>query len=369
MNRRDLLKKMKVAGSGLSLSSAMAEPTARTGHEQKIGLAILGLGFFASYVIPRIQFSAHTTITALISSDPNKASQWVESFGLSGVKIYAYETMDRIKEDPAIDAVYIATPVGTHAQFAIQALQAGKHVMVEKTMAATFAEGQRMIQMAREMGRKLMVAYRARNEPFNQQAIDWAKEQTYGAVRAITAHKGFLIGDRLGKDQWRLNKKLAGGGALLDIGIYSIQASRYLAGSEPIAALAMTQDIDPRMDEVESHLTFMLKFPNGVLATGSASWGYDLQNHYTVGTEHASYSLHPATSNGNLRLHVTQHQPKQITEHFLRDVDQIEAEFAHFADCIHNDLTPLTDGEEGLNDLRVIEALYLSVAENRVVKL
>ena len=371
MNRRDLIKSSILASSGLMLTraSSTAHSNQQQNNDSKIGIAVLGLGYFASYVAPKIQTSNHSKITALISSDRQKAQRWAKRFGVDEAHIYNYQQVAKVTEDKSVDAVYIVTPVGTHAKFAIQALNAGKHVIVEKTMAASSAEAKQMIAAAKRNNRKLMVAYRARYEPFNQAAIQYAREETYGPVRSIAAHKGFLISPRLGKDNWRLNKQLAGGGALLDIGIYSIQACRYIAGSEPLEVFATTQSISDQFKEVEEHISFMLKFPGGILATGSASWGYDLQNYYQVGAEQASFELNPATSNQNLRLHVTQHNPKTVSEQFLRNIDQIDAEFAHFADCIKHDKQPLTDGTEGLNDLKVIEALYQSAAEQRLIRL
>ena len=215
-----------------------------------------------------------------------------------------------------------------------------------------------------------MVAYRARYEPYNQKAIQFARERTYGKVNSIAAHKGFFIGDKLGKDNWRINRKLAGGGALVDIGVYSVQACRYIAGAEPIevSAFSHSESGDQRFAEVEEQLSFMLRFPQGLLATGSASWNYSLQNYYTVGATDASYTLDPATSNTNLRMEVTQMEPRVKAEHLLRNIDQIAAEFDHFSSCIVSGEEPLTNGEEGIKDLKVIRALYRSAAQNKPVK-
>jgi predicted dehydrogenase len=188
-------------------------------------------------------------------------------------------------------------------------------------------------------------------------------------VTSISAHKGFVIGTNLGKNSWRLNKTLAGGGASLDIGIYSIQACRYIAASKPIEVFAFKTNTDARFAEVDETMIFTIKFDNGILATGSASWNYGLQNYYRVATTKDYYYLDPATSNENLRLHVKQESPTQLAEQFLRNVDQIPVMFDHFSDSIIQDKKPLTDGYEGLEDLKVVEAIYKSITEARPIAL
>ncbi len=370
LTRRSFTKVAASAAGLIALApKGLAAPEAP--NRRKIRYAVAGLGSFASYVAPRIHASRHSAITALVSSDAAKATSWAADYGVPDSCLYDFDAICALADNDQVDAVYIATPVGTHARYAIAALEAGKHVMVEKTMAATTADAQAMIDAARKNNRKLMVAYRARYEPFNKQAMAFAREQTFGRVTSIAAHKGFLIGDRLGKKQWRTKRALAGGGALTDIGIYSIQACRTIAGAEPVevSAFAHSNPGDERFKEVEQSLSFMLRFKDGLLATGSASWDYALQNDYRVGAERGSYELAPATSNLNLRLFVNTREPRARTERFLRNIDQIDAEFAHFADCIHEGREPDTPGEEGLKDLRVIEALYRSAREGRPVLL
>ena len=370
LKRRDFIRKASAIG-GLSLLSKISFGQSQTASPEKVRYAVVGLGFFASYVIPRIQASSHSKVTALISSDNTKSLEWSKKYRIPEKNLYRYEDLSWIANNDDIDAVYIATPVGTHAQFALEALRAGKHVIVEKTMAGSVQEAEAMIAAAKTNNRKLMVAYRARYEPYNQQAIKFARDKTFGKVTSITAHKGFMIGDKLGKGNWRTNRKLASGGALVDIGIYSIQACRYIAGAEPVEVFAFQHSpvLDSRFAEVEESLSFMLKFPDGLLATGSASWNYNLQNYYRVGAEQGNYVLDPATSNQNLRLTVNTRQPRISSERFLRNIDQIDAQFGHFSDCILNDKAPLTPGEEGLKDLVVIEALYRSVSLGQPVSI
>jgi predicted dehydrogenase len=372
MNRRSLLKKLAVTGTSVTaLPSSVTAMKAENSKDGRIGYAILGLGNFASYVVPRLKYCTKSKIAALISSDPLKAKQWAGQYQLGDIAIYHYDDFDKVRKNQSVDAVYIATPVGTHAHFAQLALSAGKHVLTEKTMAASVEQGQQMIDAARLANRKLMVAYRARFEPYNQACIDFVRDETFGKVTSITAHKGFAIGDQLGKNQWRISKTLAGGGALMDIGIYSIQACRYLAGMEPIEVFAFSTSTpnDQRFFEVEEDISFTLRFPNGILATGSASWSYSLQNYFRVGGSKGYFELEPATSNMNLRMQVKQENPTLIGERFYPAVDQIPAMFDHFSNCILENSEPKTAGTEGLKDLQVIDAIYQSIREKRPVTL
>jgi len=372
MKRRELIK-----NGGLAIIASAIAPSVLAQEKEndfslekeKIGYAILGLGFFASYVIPKIKMCEKSKVTALISNDKDKANEWKTKYNLSNCKIYNYDEFNKIKNDTSIDSIYIATPVGTHKDFALKSFEAGKHVMTEKTMAKSPKEGLQMINAAKSANKKLMVAYRARYEPFNQDCIESIKNETYGKITAITAHKGFFIGDRLGKDNWRIDKELAGGGALTDIGIYSVQACRYLTGQEPTEVFAFATKNKSKFNDLEESLSFTLKFNDNVLATGSASWNYSLQNYFRVGTTNGYLQLEPATSNTNLRMIVKQENPTIIGEKYLRNIDQIPAMFDHFSDCILNNKEPKTNGEEGLKDLKVIQALYESVEKNRPIHL
>jgi predicted dehydrogenase len=367
MNRRQFIRLSGGLVGSVVASSALGQLQFTADQNKKVGYAVVGLGFFSGYVIPRIQESDHSRVTALVSSDKTKALEWAAKYGIPAKHIFTYEEFDKLARLKEVDAVYIATPVGTHCEFAIEALNAGKHVIVEKTMAATVAEAKKMTVLAEQKGKKLMVAYRARYEPFNQLAAQLAKENSFGKVSSVMAHKGFYIGAQLGKNNWRINKTLAGGGALLDIGIYSIQAIRCIAGTEPLSVMAMSYSTpgDQRFKEVEEHLTFLLRFPNGILASGSASWGYALQNYYRVVAENNSYELDPASSNGNLQLKV--HKATEQELPVLTNVDQIKSQFAHFSHCILQQSQPETDGYEGIKDLAVVEAIYQSARTGQEV--
>ena len=179
---------------------------------------------------------------------------------LNPKNIYNYENYDSIKNNPEVDVIYIVLPNGMHAEYTVRGLQAGKHVLCEKPMANTPAECQQMIDAGHKADRKLMVAYRCRYEPYNHEAIRIARSGELGPTQMILADAGFRIGD---PKQWRLNKQMAGGGSMMDIGIYALNAARYLTGEEPTEVNAMIYSTpgDPRFKEVEEHVTFPAAIP------------------------------------------------------------------------------------------------------------
>jgi predicted dehydrogenase len=352
-----------------------AEPNAQ--NDDKVGWAVVGLGNYAQYAMERLASARRSTISSLVSADPDKAKGCATKFGVRGENIFNYSTFDRIANDPKIEVVYIVTPNSLHADFAIRAMEAGKHVVVEKTMAATSKDALRMIETSKRTERKLMVAYRARFDPFNQAAIRMSRDEEFGKITSIAAHKGFVIGDNLGKDRWRTKRSMIGGGALIDIGVYSIQACRYIAGQDPVevSAIAHSTPNDPRFAEVEESISFSMRFPNGILATGSASWNYSLQNYYRVVGTRGWYELDPATSNANLRMFAsTERTPRQgqpgrvVEERMFPNVDQLPLMFDHFSDCVRTGAQPLIPIDDGLRDLEVIEAVYESARTGRTVK-
>jgi predicted dehydrogenase len=212
----------------------------------------------------------------------------------------------------------------------------------------------------------LMVAYRCRYEPYNLEAIRMARSAELGPTKVIVADHGFNIGD---PTQWRLNKNLAGGGSLMDIGIYSLNAARYLTGEEPteLNAMSYTTPGDPRFKEVEETINFQLRFPSGILANCSSSYGYDSQNHYrVVGTE-GWFELEPATLYSGLRMRV-QHR-NVLEERELPVRDHFALEMDHMSGCVMENKEPLTPGEEGLRDLRIMMAIYESAKNGAPVKL
>ena len=223
-----------------------------------------------------------------------------------------------------------------------------------------------MIAAAKAANKKLMIGYRVRYEPFNQTMIKMAQDVTeMGPTRMILADAGFNIGDPA---QWRLRKAMAGGGSLMDIGIYSLNAARYLSGEEPseVNAMMHTTPNDPRFTEVEENINFQLKFPSGILANCTSSYGVNL-GRFRVFKPRGSFELDPASSYAGLRMRVF--RGGSVEERILPQRDHFALEMDHLSSSIMNNTEPLTPGEEGLKDLRVMMAIYEAARTGRTVKL
>ena len=355
---------MNVAGA--LLKDAEAQLVVPDPPGKKLGWAVVGLGSLAiNQILPAFAKCEKSRVVAFVSGHPDKAHKLALRYGVSSKNIYNYENYDSIKDNPEIDVIYIVLPNGMHAEYTVRGLQAGKHVLGEKPMANTPAECQQMIDAAKKADRKLMVAYRCRYETYNREAIRIARSGELGPTQMILADTGFAIGD---PTQWRLNKKLAGGGSMMDIGIYALNASRYLSGEEPTEVNAMLYSTpnDPRFKEVEEHVTFQLRFPSGILANCTSSYGYFHQSHFRVMGTDARLCMDPATWYSGLRMWIE--RGNTIEEKELPVVDHFASEMDHMSDCVMQNKQPLTPGEEGLHDITLIHAVYESARNGKTVK-
>lgn len=222
-----------------------------------------------------------------------------------------------------------------------------------------------MIDAAKTADRKLMVAYRLRYEPYTQALIKSVRDEEMGPLRFVLADAGFSIGD---PDQWRLKKAMAGGGSLMDIGIYSLNAARYITAEEPVEVFAMAHSTpgDPRFKEVEENVAFQLRFPSGVLANCTSSYGSPLNRFRAVGTK-GWIELEPALSYSGLRMRAG--AGRTLEERFHPVVDHFAAEMDHLSGAVMEGTDPLTPGEEGLADLRIMMAIYESARTRSAIRL
>jgi predicted dehydrogenase len=353
--------------AGTLLPQAHAQLRVPDPPGKKLGWAIVGLGSLSiNQILPAFAKCEKSKVVAFVSGHADKANKLALRYGVNPKNIYNYQNYDTIRDNPEVDVIYIVLPNGMHAEYTIRGHQAGKHVLCEKPMANTPAECQQMIDAARKTNRKLMIAYRCRYEPYNQEAIRISRSHEMGPTQMILADTGFAIGD---PNQWRLTKKLGGGGSMMDIGIYALNASRYLTGEEPTEVNAMIHSTpgDPRFREVEEHVTFQLRFPSGILANCSSSYGYFHQSHFRVMGTEARLVMDPATWYSGLRMYKEQGNIVETID--LPVVDHFAAEMDHMSDCVMQNKEPLTPGEEGLRDITLIQAIYRAAQSSQTVKL
>jgi len=366
IDRRAFLQRL---GGGLAAASFAPLPLlAETRQERKLGWAIVGLGGYATrQIMPQFKNCRFSKITALVSGSPDKARTLAQEYGVPQRSIYDYRNFDSIRDNPEVDIVYVVLPNGLHAEYTIRAARAGKHVMCEKPMANTVRECEQMIAACRQAGKKLMIGYRSRFEPHNVEAIRVARAQELGPSRVIVADHGFNIGN---PNQWRLKRELSGGGSLMDIGVYSVQAARYLTGEEPTAvnAVESTDRSDPRFREVEDIINFQLRFPSGVVANCVSSYSSPHNRYRLVGTR-GWLELEPATgySGQSMRVRVGNTTENRIPPEPTRN--QFVGQLDHLSECVLRDREPLVPGEEGLRDLRVMTAIYEAARTGRTIPL
>ncbi len=353
------------AASGL-LPNALRGQTAAAGSAPiaPVGYCIVGLGRISvDHFMPGLLQSQHGKVTGLVSGDPAKAQKLAAQYNVPMSSVYSYEQYDRIRDNPAIDAVYIGLPNSQHAEFTIRAAKAGKHVLCEKPMATTVADSQAMIAACEQARRKLMIAYRCQLEPVNLKAIELIRSGSIGKVQALESANGFNIQP----GEWRLNRKLAGGGPLMDVGIYSLNASRYLTGEEPqvLAAYSSVIDKDGRFNEVEENVSWTMRFPSGIVASCATTYGASMDGFVRVHGSQGMLELSPAF--GYEGIHMTgftqapggPKQPIDMPEG-IKDPQQFTNQADYFADCIRNNKPVKMSGEEGLRDMELMMQIYRS---------
>lgn len=338
--------------------------------EKKLGWAIVGLGKFATQqLIPSFAECKSSKLVALVSGDRTKAEGIAQKYGVNPKNIYNYQNYDTIRDNPEVDIIYIVLPNGMHAEYTIRGAQAGKHIMCEKPMANTVEDCQAMIDACNKANRKLMIAYRAQYEPYNLAAIEIARQKKeLGQLKAIVADHGRNLDPSDKADQWRMDKKLAGGGSLMDIGIYSLQAARYITGEEPVEISAMMYSTpgDPRFKEVEENVNFVLRFPSGVLANCTSSYGYASVKRYQVFGEKGWLELDPATDYYKHRLVVGREQTRE--EMKLQEKNQFALEIDHLSECVMQNKQPKTPGAEGLQDVKLMQLIYEAAQTGKTIK-
>jgi predicted dehydrogenase len=335
------------------------------------GWAVVGIGQLTlEQGLPALCQAERCRPVALVSGHRDKALRVAEHYQIDPKNIYDYQNFDSIRDNPAIDVVYIVLPNSMHAEYTIRALEAGKHVLCEKPMAVSVNECQRMIDAAKAADRKLMIGYRLRYEPHNQKMIEISRAKKFGPIRAIEAANF----QQVQAPNIRLSKELAGG-PLSDVGIYCVNATRYITGENPVEVSAMQfrPGDDPRFAEVPDRMVFQMRFPSGVLASCSCGFSSGVGRRYRVFYDKSWAEMDPAFGYDGLRMRTSDFSDDQMTlskeELVMPEVDHFAYEMDHLAQCIAENKEPLTPGEEGLADIRVLTAIQQSADTGRPVQI
>jgi glucose-fructose oxidoreductase len=360
-SRRDFLHQLALGGAALAIGAraanaqhdlkAGAAPAVAPGT-RKLGIALMGLGrYSAGELAPALQKAAHCRLAGVITGDAAKGRAWSQQYGFSRDNVYSYDTMAGIAGNPEIDIVYVVTPPGLHRDHVLASARAGKHVICEKPMANSVAECDEMIAECRAAKVQLSIGYRLAFEPHHLELDRLAATREFGPFTRITGSFGFKQTRR----SWRMDRKLAGGGPLMDVGIYVVQAAVRAAGG--VSPLAVTAEELPKTDpdlfnEVEEGIRFRLEFPEGVVCEGATSYGERMHG-FRAEAERGWFELQPAysyrgidgrTSRGPLDV------PKNVPQQTLQMDD--------FALCVSTGRPTRVPGEMGRQHMAIIEAIY-----------
>ncbi len=327
-------------------------------------VAIMGLGSYGTRVAEAMKDSTRAKLVGVISGTPSKITAWQAKYNIPAKNCYNYENFDNIKNNPDIDAVYIITPNALHKDQAIRVAKAGKHVISEKPMAINAKEGQEMIDACKKAKVKLLVGYRMHFEPKTLEVVRMRKEGELGKIMFFQGLCGFRIGD---PTQWRLNKKLSGGGSMMDIGIYAINGSRYMVGEEPIWVTAQETKTDTVKfkEGIDETIQFQFGFPSGAVASCLSTYAMNGLDKFFLNGEKGFAEMQPSTGYGPIKGRTN--KGELIQEHKTHQTIQMD----EMAGIILEGKEPIVpvDGEEGLKDLKIIDAIFEAVKSGKKVML
>ncbi len=351
-NRRTFIKKAGLLTTvGVMPSCSFLIPK----KKKKLGIALVGLGYYSSDLLaPALQLTKHCELKGIVTGSPEKIPIWQQKYGIVSKNVYNYSTMHEIANNDDIDIVYIVLPNGLHKKYTLIGANAGKHVWCEKPMAMTVNECQQMIDSCTKNKVQLTIGYRMQHEPVTQQIIEWRSTKPYGEIKSLYAEAGFYSNPR-DFTNWRLHKKL-GGGAMFDMGVYTLNAARYVTGLEPTSVSAKQYSERASVFIADETTEYDLIFPNGITATCKTTFGANI-NTLKVDCKKGWYQLSPMQSYSGVRGITSDgkiltpfqgnQQAKQMDDNSL---------------AIFDKTAPLVPGEEGMKDVKVVEAIFKSAA-------
>jgi predicted dehydrogenase len=366
--RRDFLQKLSAPLIALPFlpkgEAAINEIFNQPYQGPVLRVAIMGLGSYGTRVAEAMKDCKKAKLVGVISGTPSKIKDWQAKYNIPEKNCYNYQNFDAIKNNPDIDAVYVITPNGLHRDQVIRVAKAGKHAISEKPMAINAKEGQDMIDACKKANVKLLVGYRMHFEPKTLEIIRMRKDGEFGKILFFQGLCGFKIGD---PTQWRLNKKLAGGGSMMDIGIYAINGSRYMVGEEPVWVTAQETKTDPVKfkEGVDETIQFQFGFPSGAVASCLSTYNMNNLDRFFLNAEKGFAEMQPSTNYGPIKGRTNK---GELTHpHVTHQTVQME----EMSDIILQGKQPIVpvDGEEALKDLKIIDAIYEAIKKGKRIDL
>jgi glucose-fructose oxidoreductase len=351
VSRRRFLGQLSVVGAvALTPRSLFAADPGR-----KLGVALVGLGSYSKGQLgPALKLTEHCRLAGVVTGSPEKGAQWAKDYGFPETSIYNYDTMGRMADNKDIDIVYVVTPNALHAEHAIAAAKAGKHVICEKPMANTVAECDAIIAACKAAGVKLSIGYRLHFDPFHEELRRLVRTSEFGPFMKMDGGFAFTMGSKV----WRAERKLAGGGPLMDLGVYVIQETLMAAGTVPVAITA--RELPKKRPEffldVEESIAWTMEFANGARGEGYTSYN-DNRNDFRAEAPGGWFEVGPAYSYRGIKA-ATSRGPVAATP--LRSQQALQID--DFALCVRDNLPTRVPGEMGRRDMVIVEAIYASAA-------
>lgn len=348
----------KGMGSAALLSAAPFACAMGTHQDKKkLGIALVGLGSYSTYQLaPALQDTQHCYLAGIVTGTPEKEKIWADKYGIPAKNIYNYQNFDDIAKNDDIDVVYVVLPNSMHAEFCIRAAKAGKHVICEKPMAVSVEECDAIIEACEKAGVKLGMGYRLQSEPYTQQVKEFVKEKTFGDIQFVSAEAAYRSTGN--PDQWRLNKELSGGGALLNMGVYAIQSAIYGTGQNPISVSAQEFSTRPEyFKDTDETITAQFKFPNGAVGNITTSHNFNANSMYVSGTS-GWFQLQPANNYGPLSGRTS----KGDEIKFPHEIQQ-KLQMDDFVKHVLFGEPNKAPGEMGKRDMIICAAIYESISK------
>src|SRR5690606_10558166 len=357
-SRRDFLQLLTTSAVALPFLPLYGSSEQLAFYDQSyegpvLRVAIMGLGSYGTRVAEAMQTCKRAKLVGVISGTPAKIKDWQSKYNIPEKNCYNYENYDSVKDNPDIDAIYVITPNGLHHQAVLRIAAAGKHVICEKPMAINAQEGQQMVDACNKANDKLLVGDRMHFEPNTLEIIRMRNEGELGKIMFFQGLSGFKIGD---PTQWRLDKELAGGGAMMDIGIYSINGARYMVGEEPIWVTAQETKTDPIKfkEGVDETIQFQLGFPSGAVASCLSTYSMNHLDRFFLNGDKGFAELQPSTGYGPIKGRT--HKGELMKPHITHQTVQMD-QMAGIISAGEKAVVPV-DGAEGVKDLKIIDAIY-----------
>src|SRR5690554_1049132 len=362
LDRRELLKTL-VLGSGITIiSPSLLWATSR--RKDSLGVALIGLGYYSTDLLaPALQHTKNCHLAGIVTGTPSKAQEWQKKYNIADKNIYNYDNFDDIANNPDIDVVYVVLPPSMHKEYTIRGANAGKHVWCEKPMAMTAEECQAMIDACKKNKKSLSIGYRLQHEPNTKEYRRIVQEKLLGNVKGVDCAAGYRENRT---DHWKQKKEM-GGGALYDMGVYAIQGARLGTNMEPIAVRsAKTSTTRPEIykNGLDETAEAVLEFPGGVIANIKTSFGENV-NFSTISCEKGEIKLEPFSAYTGARGRSPLGEINFPYDMPMQQVMQMDDD----ALAIKEGRPAMVPGEEGLRDIRIVEAIYQAAASGKQVNL